>query len=150
MLTQTRGSRAMPGGVMSSLPPSQRGSEGAMTMPMAVTAKLNMRHAVMACRSTLRAAASSLAPTLWAACTENPVVTAEQMPQKSQRLVDTSPIAAESSAPSRPTIDASIYCMRMLDNCASIAGSDSITVSFSCWPKLIGHLLLFAIYRPWG
>ena len=70
-----------------------------MAMPMAVTAKLNMRHAVMACRSTLRAAASSLAPTLWAACTENPVVTAEQMPQKSQRLVDTSPIAAESSAP---------------------------------------------------
>ena len=50
---------------------------------------------------------------------------AEHKPQKSQRLVDTRPTAALSSAPRRPTIPASIYCIMMLDSCAIMAGHDN-------------------------
>lgn len=92
---------------------------------------LNMRLAIIPCRKTLRAPSLSLAPTRCATCTEYPEVIAAHMPQKSHRLVDTSPIDAESSAPRRPTIDASIYCIAMLDNCASIAGSESVAVRWS-------------------
>jgi hypothetical protein len=53
------------------------------------------------------------------------------MPQKSHRLVETSPTAAESSAPRRPTIAASIYCIIMLDSWAIIAGHDNWSVSLS-------------------
>ena len=67
----------------------------------------------------------------WATCTENPTIAAEHSPQKSHRLVETSPTDALSSAPSRPTIAASIYCIMMLDSCAIIAGHDNCTVSFN-------------------
>ena len=56
---------------------------------------------------------------------------AEHKPQNSQRLVDTSPTAALSSAPRRPTIPASIYCIMMLDNCAMMAGHDNWAVSIT-------------------
>ncbi len=69
---------------------------------------------------------------LWATCTENPMVTAEQMPQKSHREVDTSHTEAELSAPSRPTIAASIYCIIMLESWAIMAGHESLAVSLSC------------------
>ncbi len=49
----------------------------------------------------------------------------EQMPQNSHSELLTRPTEAEQSAPRRPTIEASIYCMSMLDNCARIAGNDS-------------------------
>lgn len=74
----------------------------------------------------------SRAPNEWEACTENPVVKAEHIPQNNHRLVDTSPIAAESSAPRRPTIAASMYCIKMLDNCAIMAGNDKEAVNFNC------------------
>ncbi|MDE6683337.1 MAG: hypothetical protein K2J87_07925, partial [Muribaculaceae bacterium] len=60
-----------------------------------------------------------------------PTVAAEQTPQKSQRLVETSPTAADGSAPKRPTIAASIYCIRMLDSWAMIAGHASRAVNES-------------------
>lgn len=69
----------------------------------------------------------------WATCTENPTVAAEHIPQNSHRLVDTKPTAALSSAPSLPTIAASIYCMSILDSCAMMAGHDSWTVSDNRW-----------------
>jgi hypothetical protein len=52
------------------------------------------------------------------------------MPQKSQRLLFISPIEAESSAPSWPTIAVSIYCMMMLDSWAIIAGHDNLAANF--------------------
>ena len=64
----------------------------------------------------------------WATWTENPTVTAEHIPQNSHRDVETRPTAAESSAPRRPTIAASMYCIRMLESWASIAGQDSEAV----------------------
>ena len=48
----------------------------------------------------------------------------EHTPQNNHRLLETRPTEAELSAPRRPTIDASIYCIKMLDNWASMAGSD--------------------------
>jgi hypothetical protein len=58
------------------------------------------------------------------------------MPPNSQIVVDTSPIEAESSAPRQPTIDASIYCITIDDNCASTAGKLSKNVSLNCCPKV--------------
>lgn len=66
-----------------------------------------------------------------AVCTENPAIAAEQVPQKSHSVVDTSPIAAESAAPRRPTMAASIYCIIIDDNWAIMAGHDSFSVSAS-------------------
>ncbi|MDE6257506.1 MAG: hypothetical protein K2M53_03890, partial [Muribaculaceae bacterium] len=67
-----------------------------------------------------------------------PTVAAEQTPQKSQRLVETSPTAAEGSAPKRPTIAASIYCIKMLDSCAMIAGHARRAVKDSRWRNVNG------------
>ena len=58
------------------------------------------------------------------------------MPPNSQIVVETSPIEAESSAPRHPTIDASIYCITIDDNCASTAGKLSKNVSLNCCPKV--------------
>ncbi len=58
------------------------------------------------------------------------------MPQKSHSEVETSPTDAESSAPRRPTMAASIYCIMILDNWAIMAGHDSLAVSLSCCPKV--------------
>ena len=66
------------------------------------------------------------------------MVAAEHVPQKSHRLVLTSPTAALSDAPRRPTIAASIYCMSMLDSCAIIAGHDRLAVSFRRWTSESG------------
>lgn len=102
-----------------------------MAAPTAEMTMLNMRHDVMAWRRMRRARACSDAPMLWATCTEKPVVTAEQMPQKSHSEVETRPTEAELSAPSRPTMAASIYCIIIDDNWAIMAGHDSFSVSAS-------------------
>lgn len=112
-------------------PPNQCGSGNAIEIPMMAVIMLKIRLEVIPSRSTLRAPSSSRAPTQCATCTEYPEVIAEHMPQNSQRLVDTNPMDAESSAPSRPTIEASIYCIAMLDSWASIAGRDNDTVRLS-------------------
>lgn len=67
----------------------------------------------------------------WAICTEKPIVAIEATPLKSHPLLAIRPIEAEGNAPSRPTIAASIYCMRMLDSWASMAGNDIIRVIFT-------------------
>ncbi len=62
--------------------------------------------------------------TAWAA--------AEQSPQNSQVEDAISPIDADDSAPSEPTMAASIYCITMVDNCATIAGKLNTAVRRSC------------------
>ena len=105
--------------------------------------KPNNRVAVKACRNMLRAPCASFAPILCAPCTENPVEHATHKPPNSHMVVDTNPIEAEASAPKLPTIDASIYCMTIDDNCATMAGTLSQNTNSNwlrlviCWPLLI-------------
>lgn len=54
--------------------------------------------------------------------TAKPVEAALHKPLNSQVVVETRPIEAEALAPRLPTIAASIYCITMEDNCATIAG----------------------------
>ena len=114
---------------MWSLPFSQVGKNGLIKHPASPTASPKMSIVIIDCLSTERASAGRPAPMRWATCTENPVVAALHTPAKSHIVVDTSPIEAESSAPSRPTIEASIYCMSIDVNWASIAGIESRAVS---------------------
>lgn len=60
------------------------------------------------------------------------MVIAEHVPQKSHSDVETRPMAAAGSVPRRPTIEASIYCMMMLDSWDRIAGRASLAASDSC------------------
>ena len=80
----------------------------------------------------------SPAPIRCATCTEKPVAAATHNPQKSHVVVETKPIAADSSAPRLPTIAASIYCMTMEESCAIIAGTLNCTVRRNCWDRVIG------------
>ena len=68
--------------------------------------------------------------------TANPVGTAPQIPPKSHVDVDTSPIDAAASAPRRPTMDASIYCIMMDDSCARIAGILRVAIMRNCSPTV--------------
>ncbi len=84
-------------------------------MPIAAKEMLNSNTNGTDWRSMRRAASKSLAPTLWATCTEKPVAAALSNPQNSHVVVETRPMEAEASAPRLPTIEASIYCMAMAD-----------------------------------
>lgn len=55
-----------------------------------------------------------------------------QKPPKIQVLVETSPMEADWFAPRCPTIDASMYCIITVENCASIAGRLNVKVRESC------------------
>ena len=78
---------------------------------------------VMPWRTTARAPAVSPPPSRCATCTEKPMVSMEHTPQNSHRLLFIRPTDALASAPRRPTIEASIYCITMVDSCAIIAGA---------------------------
>ena len=99
-----------------SSPPSHTGSFGAMARPASVAHSENSRQDVMPCLTTERALLCSRAPRRWATCTEKPIVTIEHMPQKNHSDELMRPTEADGSAPKRPTMLASIYCMRMLDS----------------------------------
>ena len=86
-----------------------------MSAPIPANIRLNIATDRMACRNTARASPSRAAPTWCATCTENPVAAALHVPQKSHVVVDTSPMLAAASAPRRPTIAASMYCMAMAE-----------------------------------
>ncbi len=118
---------------MSSLPPSHRGRFPLIAAPNMASRMLNTMTGRNDWRSTLSAPRRSEAPMRLATCTENPEATAEQSPHISHVDVAISPIDADDSAPSEPTIAASIYCMTMVDSCATIAGHDSTAVRRSCW-----------------
>ncbi len=92
-------------------------------------------HATIPCRSTARASDCLRAPNRWATCTEKPMVMVEHTPQNIHRLEFISPTEAEASAPRWPTIEASIYCIMIVDNWAMIAGTDSLAVSAICCLK---------------
>lgn len=94
---------------------------------------LNTTTGMNDCRSTPAAPARSEAPIRLATCTENPEAIAEHNPHISHVEVAINPIEADDSAPSEPTIAASIYCMTIVDSCAMIAGHDNTAVSRSCW-----------------
>ena len=66
---------------------------------------------------------SSPAPIRCAICTLKPVLNAEVRPPKSHVLDATSPMDADASAPSLPTMDASMYSITIEDICAKIAGT---------------------------
>ena len=87
----------------------------------------------MPCRMRFLASASSPAPILCAHWTEKPIPIAIASPPKSHVEEDTRPIAAEPSAPSLPTIDASIYCMTIVEICARIAGILSFRIITHSW-----------------
>ena len=57
-------------------------------------------------------------------------------------VVVTSPIDADGPAPRLPTIDASIYCIMIADNCAIMAGILKETASRSCCKRPTGMSLL--------
>ena len=107
-------------------------------MPTAESATAKMAAVVMAWRSTWRAPTLSLAPMRCATCTEKPVMKAKLNPPKSQMVVDTNPTDAASLAPRRPSIEASMYCIRNDESWASMAGALSLAVSVSCWRSVIG------------
>ena len=104
---------------------------------MPANARLKMDTERMACRKTARASARRDAPTWCATCTEKPVAAALQVPQKSQVVVDTSPMLAAAPAPKRPTMAASMYCMAMADICATMLGILSSTVSRNCCRRVM-------------
>ncbi len=106
-----------------SLPPSQRGSaplnETAVPLnPSAISAQIPI-----ACRIVSRARLGWRAPTNCATCTANPAATAMPIPLISHVVLATSPIEAEASAPSEPTMPASIYCMTIDEISARMAGT---------------------------
>ena len=43
---------------------------------------------------------------------------------------------AEASAPSRPTMDASIYCIIIEEICEKIAGTLNVIIMRSCWERV--------------
>ena len=101
---------------------------------MDASRRLNANTATTDCRNTRCAPSQSPAPMRWATCTEKPEAAALSSPPKSHVVVDTKPIAAEASAPRLPTIDASIYCITIDDNCATTAGTLSITAKRTFCP----------------
>lgn len=109
-----------------------------MAAPVAPHSRPKLPTATSAWRRMARAFVMSPAPMAWATCTENPVAAAEHDPLNSHVVVDTSPMAAAASAPRLPTMAASMYCIRMDDNWAMMAGTLSIRVSCSCWRVVIG------------
>lgn len=124
---------------METSPPSHAGSEELMPAPSMASSRLKISVPASDCCRIMRAPFRSPAPILWATCTEKPVAAAVQSPQKSHVVVDTSPMEAEASAPTRPTMAASIYCMMMEDSCAMMAGTLSSTVRRNCCRKVIGR-----------
>ena len=109
---------------------------------------LNISDGTIDCFKTAWALFLSFAPILFATCTENPVAAAEQSPQNSQVEDAISPIDADDSAPSEPTMAASIYCITIVDNCATIAGKLNTAVSRSCCRRLIGFPSRIIARRP--
>ena len=57
-----------------------------------------------------------------ATCTAKPVDAALHKPENNHVEVDTSPMDAEALAPRLPTMAASMYCITIDDNWATIAG----------------------------
>ena len=111
---------------------------------MDASRRLNANTATTDCRNTRCAPSQSPAPMRWATCTEKPEAAALSSPPKSHVVVDTKPIAAEASAPRLPTIDASIYCITIDDNCATTAGTLSITAKRTFCPATCLPLSLFS------
>ena len=118
-------------------PPSQLGS--GVLISAATSASMTLMHrAIMSpCFMIFLADLSSPAPTAWAICTVNPVVTAMHSPPNSHVVDETSPMAPDAFAPRRPTMDASMYCMTMDEIWARIAGMLSLTVSPICWDAVM-------------
>ena len=117
---------------MSALPPSQKGSRSLIEKPTMRSATEKSSVAANDCLSTDFASFPRFAPRRCATCTEKPVVAAEHSPQKSQSVVDMSPMDADALAPRLPTIAASMYCMATVEICAMMAGTLSRAVSLSC------------------
>ncbi len=127
-------------------PPSHMGSHGLIEHPITVITRPAITHTVSDCLNTLLAFSVLLAPMQCATCTAKPVAIALATPLNSQVVVEMMPMAAESSAPSWPTIEASIYCMATFDTCAMMAGMLNWAVRLSCWPRVISSpLRIFAI-----
>ena len=74
-----------------------------------------------------------------ATMTENPTTNALHSPPNSHVLEATSPMAAEASRPSCPTMAASMYCMTIDEICAKIAGKLSCNVSAVCCRRASGR-----------
>lgn len=85
------------------------------------------------CRMMRRALAMSLAPMAWATMTPKPKDAAPVSEPKSHVVESTMPTAAEASAPSRPTMEASIKNISVEVICANIEGilSPMMRASFS-------------------
>ncbi len=107
---------------ISAPPPSHRGRTPLSPAPKRQSSRLKTKTARSPCRTIFLALFSSPAPIRWAICTVKPMLAAEQSPPISQVLEETSPIDAESFAPSCPTMEASIYCMTMEEIWAIMAG----------------------------
>ncbi len=112
--------------------PSHTGSCPAIDRPKSDITVPAIRQATIPWRNTALAPSVSFAPSLWATWTENPIVSIEHTPQNIHRLLFIRPTEADWSAPSLPTIEASMYCMRMVESWAIIAGPDSLAVNANC------------------
>ena len=124
---------------MDGSPPNHAGNTPLMEAPIAAKRRPKRPMAMNAWRKMARARSGSLAPMACATWTEKPVAAAEHNPENSHVEVDTSPMEAEASAPRLPTMDASIYCMAMEENCAKMAGTLSNTVRCSCCRSVMGR-----------
>ena len=56
-------------------------------------------------------------------------------------VVDTNPTEAACIAPKRPNIEASIYCIKIDESCAMMAGALSMAVSSNCCRIVMGDWL---------
>ena len=118
---------------------SQWGSPLAMAPPTAAISSPKANPAHSPCFTRFRASFSSPAPMRCATMTENPTTNALHSPPNSHVLEATSPMAAEASRPSCPTMAASMYCMTIDEICAKIAGKLSCNVSAVCCRRASGR-----------
>ena len=132
-------------GMISSLPPSQCGSQLLMAVPIPSSVRLNTSAASSPRRTRFLAFLSSFAPMAWAICTVKPIFMAMHRPPKSQVVVETSPMDAAASEPRCPTIEASMYCMTIEEIWAKMAGRLSVIVRWiSCLRDSASPFLSFS------
>ena len=110
-----------------------------MAPPTAAISSPKANPAHSPCFTRFRASFSSPAPMRCATMTENPTTNALHSPPNSHVLEATSPMAAEASRPSCPTMAASMYCMTIDEICAKIAGKLSCNVSAVCCRRASGR-----------
>ena len=118
--------------LISLFPPSHTGRISLTRIPAPASSKDAARHTINASLSRLRALTYLRAPIFCAINTVKPTFTAIPILHRSQIEEETRPMEAESSAPSCPTMEASIYCMQTEAIWAIMAGTLMKKTSLIC------------------